>query len=1484
MQAMSGLSKIGLMVFFIITTITPISQATLQSTVPGQLFESGDFIIEWLNESSPQLIIRHKAYPEKILWSTIPGERFVSTAEAHIEVHENRGSFDVNEDIHISLTHQILLSITKEENFIKLSSNLTDSTNKHHAKVDIVFTQILPGHLQFKIIVTDPQCEETESQCEPFNIVYLHYSSDSQESFFGFGEQFTHLNLKGHEVPIISQEGGLGRGRQPISGTINFFAKGAGGNEFTSYTSIPHYITSKFRSLFLETTEYATFNLKEADKVTIKLYNSQMTGRILSGASYLDLIERYTEYSGRMIPLPDWLNEGGAIVGMEGGTEEVRKKLENLKSHDTPIAAFWIQDWVGKRDVGFGEQLWWNWVLNSDRYPEWDKLVNDLKNENIRMMGYINPFLVDPNDSDYQAPRNLYQEALDNGYYIKHSDGSPYFITVTTFPSLLIDLSNPDARVWIKGVMKDEMIAKGFYGWMHDFAEALPFDAVLASGEPGSSYHNKYMVEWVKLGREAISEAGLEGQIVFFNRAGYTRSPAYSTLFWEGDQMVTWDEHDGFKSAIKGLISGGLSGISLNHSDIGGYTSIGYDLESLLGPIGLDKVISWIGLYRREKSLLLRWMEANAFTAVYRTHEGLGPKQNAQFYSDDDCYAQFARFAKVYKALAAYRKTLMTEAYEKGYPLVRHMMLHYPDDPNVLNLNYQWMLGSDFIVAPVTNKWDSHVRLYLPAGLWVNVWSNEIFGNTENGEWIDISAPIGKPGVFYRQDSLAGKDFQNNLLTLGVFNGNISGNVSTSIFGEETNISGATVKILQTGQQTNTDASGNFQLNHVPVGNYEIEISKQHYSSLILHDVQTLKDQTTVTSAAVLNLADCKCDNGGDTNNDGIIGLSELIYTLQVLSDKQKAQQNNPPDVQSPESSNIVSIIVDNDSSLFQQNISNIDVNANICIDFGRAIKLESLTQENLYLTTSENKKIAARLSIDGSKAVLIPQEMMIPESNYTVTFKNILDLDGQPFSQGIIQLATKNIDFGLYWFGKNGQCEKFIPGQNNAFYDPEKPTLIYTHGWKQAAVERNYERETFLFETPDENTAIYTNHGWIEKGWNTGILYWNQWCEEPEVKDAEAKIWSFNGPKSNRYKLSNGTYATFIPENLPIGSEIKVDSVADILFHYVFQALKANTGNNIRLVGHSLGNQLMTCIAKRLKDKNIRVNRLAFLEPIWTKGEKTYLNDENFDGQIDHVTQRSLWYTIDLLNSWPENFAIEIYNSSALDLGAVGDPNTPLRLHAIETSVRPWYYGTTGVENIEQKHDIVRYHYLWSFSYEAPVECTINWANQRKETGNIALSASTPDQRVIEMMGSAHTYDQVEGRYTMTPEDDWFEIKEADAPVLIPASIHGSVQTLLTGNPKNLENVQITLIQTGQTVYSDYAGNFSFDNVPFGVHTLSFKKDDFDQISHPYVTVVDGTITLLPIEIPYKTCECDNLPGDVTLDKKISLIDTLRIMSKLLH
>ena len=57
--------------------------------------------------------------------------------------------------------------------------------------------------------------------------------------------------------------------------------------------------------------------------------------------------------------------------------------------------------------------------------------------------------------------------------------------------------------------------------------------------------------------------------IVFFMRSGNVMSPCSTWLFWLGDQTVTWDSQDSLGTAIIGILTEGLSGYSLTHSDIG---------------------------------------------------------------------------------------------------------------------------------------------------------------------------------------------------------------------------------------------------------------------------------------------------------------------------------------------------------------------------------------------------------------------------------------------------------------------------------------------------------------------------------------------------------------------------------------------------------------------------------------------------------------------------------------------------------------------------------------------------------------------------------------------------------------------------------------------------------------------------------------------------------------------------------------------------
>ncbi|KAI4330310.1 hypothetical protein MLD38_028608 [Melastoma candidum] len=313
-------------------------------------------------------------------------------------------------------------------------------------------------------------------------------------------------------------------------------------------------------------------------------------------------------------------------------------------------------------------------------------------------MTYCNPCLA-PTEDKPNRRRNMFQEAKTMGILIRDQYGQPYMVPNTAFNVGMLDLTHPDTTTWFKNILW-EMADDGIRGWMADFGE----------GEDPIEAHNRYPELWAKINREFVEEwkasrkAGEDeddDEIVFFMRAGFRDSPKWGMLFWEGDQMVSWQQNDGIKSTIVGLLSSGLSGYAFNHSDIGGYSGVSFPIVK----------------YRRSEELLLRWMELNAFTTVFRTHEGNKPSCNSQFYSNDRTYSHFARFAKVYNAWKFYRIQLVKEAARKGLPVCRHLFLHYPDDDKVHKLSYQqFLVGTEILVVPVLDKGKNKVKAYFPIG------------------------------------------------------------------------------------------------------------------------------------------------------------------------------------------------------------------------------------------------------------------------------------------------------------------------------------------------------------------------------------------------------------------------------------------------------------------------------------------------------------------------------------------------------------------------------------------------------------------------------------------------------------------------------------------------------------------------------------------------------------------------------------------------
>jgi len=381
---------------------------------------------------------------------------------------------------------------------------------------------------------------------------------------------------------------------------------------------------------------------------------------------------------------------------------------------------------------------------------------------------------VDMSNSGRNYTRNLYAEALDHGYGVltdnttghwpmQNKGGDPIcpYDCTKGAETMLLDLTNPEARTWYKGVIKENMLRDGHGGWMNDFGEALPITGIsLHDGSDPLEFHGRYPEEWAKLVQEAIAEENMQDEVVFFSRSRGLKGPSYSPVYWQGDQLPSWDDKDGLKSTITGLLTAGLSGMSILHSDIGGYTTTNYPGTKCS--------------YSRSGELQRRWAEASAFTSAFRSHEGTYPPGSHQVYTDADTIRHFSYFAKVFAAWQPLRKALMIEAAATGLPIARPLLVHYPELPQAWSSDTQWLLGDTVMVAPVYDEGGISRSVLFPTSeasrvpgmpcggntTWVHLWTGKEYCG---GHVATVAAPIYQPPVFYDLISISGLEFAEDM-------------------------------------------------------------------------------------------------------------------------------------------------------------------------------------------------------------------------------------------------------------------------------------------------------------------------------------------------------------------------------------------------------------------------------------------------------------------------------------------------------------------------------------------------------------------------------------------------------------------------------------------------------------------------------------------------------------------------------------------------
>ena len=571
-----------------------------------------------------------------------------------------------------------------------------NSASGQEALLDIVD---LPDGLRIKLDVLGD-----------YQALSLPIACDAEASFHGWGAQYNATDQRGERFDLFTQEQGLGRAGTP--GTLS-----PAGHAHTTYYPMPYFMDGRGYGMLVDTDYRTLVDLCATDPAVARIEveaSMPLEADVLSGPTPAEVIAQLGSKVGRPAKPPAWAYT--LWIASQGGRNAVLAEADALEAADIPVGVFWVQDWTGPRpNVGGGSGVQYRWVADETHYPDLAGMISQLKGRGYHFLSYANPFVM-PNLPDH------FDDMDEQGLLIRGDGGSTLLHASPAGDASHPDLTNPAAREYVKGFLSLMVDDLGMDGWMADFAEWLPPEAVLSDGSDARAYHNRYPEAWHRLSREVMDELRPDGDWVVMSRSGWTGQQSAAQIVWCGDQEASFSASDGLPTVVPCMLNYGLSGVPFVTHEIAGFSG---------GP--------------SSKELYLRWIELSAFSPFMRTHEGDNKDDNWSWEKDDDTIAHMRRFALIHQLLGAELQMMADDAAASSLPLVRHLMIEFPGDVASRGIDDQFMLGSHLLVAPVVNDKSTSREVYLPPGTWFHVWTGDSY---EGGATISVDAPIGSPPVF----------------------------------------------------------------------------------------------------------------------------------------------------------------------------------------------------------------------------------------------------------------------------------------------------------------------------------------------------------------------------------------------------------------------------------------------------------------------------------------------------------------------------------------------------------------------------------------------------------------------------------------------------------------------------------------------------------------------------------------------------------------
>ncbi len=490
------------------------------------------------------------------------------------------------------------------------------------------------------------------------------------ETVYGLGERFTALVKNGQTVETWNRDGGTSTEQ--------------------SYKNIPFYLTNRGYGVLVNHPEAVSFEVgsEKVSKVQFSVESEYLEYFVIDGPTPKKVLDRYTRLTGRPALPPAWSFGLWLTTSFTTNYDEqtVNSFIDGMAARNLPLHVFHFDCFWMKAFQ------WCDFEWDPQTFPDPQGMLSRLKDKGLKICVWINPYI------GQKSP--LFKEGKEKGYLLKRPDGRVWQWDKWQPGQAIVDFTHPEASAWYAGHLK-RLIDMGVDCFKTDFGERIPTDVVWHDGCNPQKMHNHYAFVYNKLVYETLQEKLGESEAVLFARSASVGAQQFP-VHWGGDCYATYES---MAESLRGGLSIGLSGFGFWSHDIGGFENT--------APAHIYK----------------RWCAFGLLSSHSRLH---GSKSyRVPWVYDDEACDVVREFTELKCRLMPYLYPASAQAAVYGTPVMRAMMLEFPEDPACDYLDRQYMLGDDLMVAPVFSE-QGDVDFYLPQGRWTHLLSNDVI---EGSRW-----------------------------------------------------------------------------------------------------------------------------------------------------------------------------------------------------------------------------------------------------------------------------------------------------------------------------------------------------------------------------------------------------------------------------------------------------------------------------------------------------------------------------------------------------------------------------------------------------------------------------------------------------------------------------------------------------------------------------------------------------------------------------